>query len=145
VISLFFSQGSATSDLSENDRVLMSVAWRESRSDRWAILQSTIAVLIINGNTLRSPGTSTSHRAGSRKPTRHWTNHVEIGKKIRLTSRDIERLTRLTRFNPEGVKSVDDLDAYVERCKQYYWGKSLDSRRFHRLIDDTVAEFRQTC
>jgi hypothetical protein len=64
---------------------------------------------------------------------------LRLGNSIRLTSRDVERLTHLTLIEPEGVKSIDDLDVYVERCKQYYWGTSPDSRKFHRLIDDTVA------
>lgn len=70
---------------------------------------------------------------------------LRLGNSIRLTSRDVERLTHLTLIEPEGVKSIDDLDVYVDRCKKYYWGTSADSRKFHRLIDDTVAAICKSC
>jgi hypothetical protein len=68
---------------------------------------------------------------------------LRLGNTIRLTSRDIERLTRLTLIKPVGVKSIDDLDVYIEQCKKHYWGTSPDSKIYHQLIDDTVAAIRQ--
>lgn len=60
---------------------------------------------------------------------------LRLGKQVRLTSREIERFTEITGFIPEGVKTIDDLDAYVERCKRYYWGVSEDTRFLHWLIE----------
>lgn len=65
---------------------------------------------------------------------------LRLGNAIRLTSRDIDRLTHLTLFKPEGVKSLDDLDVYIERCKQYYWGVSREAKQYHQMLDDAVAE-----
>ncbi len=60
---------------------------------------------------------------------------LRLGNAIRLTSREIERFTKITGFSPAHVKTVDDLDAYVTRCKRYYWGVSEDTRFLHWLID----------
>jgi hypothetical protein len=57
-----------------------------------------------------------------------------------LTSSKIELFTTITGFVPENVKTLEDLDAYVKRCKQFYWDTSRDTRFLHRLIDDTRAE-----
>lgn len=65
---------------------------------------------------------------------------LRLGNAIRLTPREIDHLTHLTEFKPEGVKSLADLDVYIERCKQYYWGKSRESKQFHQLLDDVVAD-----
>ncbi|WP_136418262.1 hypothetical protein [Herbaspirillum sp. ST 5-3] len=60
---------------------------------------------------------------------------LRLGKHIRLTSREVERFTEITGFLPEEVKTIDDLDAYVERCKNFYWGVSDDTKFLHWLID----------
>ncbi len=60
---------------------------------------------------------------------------LRLGNKIRLTPREIERFTKITGFIPVDVKTIDDLDAYVAKCKRYYWGVSEDTRFLHWLID----------
>jgi hypothetical protein len=52
---------------------------------------------------------------------------LRLGNQIRLTSKEVERFTETTGFRPVNVKSVDDLDAYVAYCKQYYWGVSKET------------------
>lgn len=42
---------------------------------------------------------------------------IRFGQRIRLTSREVERLARITGFEAVGVKSIDDLTAYVSQCK----------------------------
>ena len=49
---------------------------------------------------------------------------LRLGNRIRLTSRDVARFTEITGFVPENVKTLDDLDDFVRRCKRYYWGQS---------------------
>ena len=60
---------------------------------------------------------------------------LRLGSHIRLTPSEIERFTEITGFKPVDVKTVDDLDAYVEQCKRHYWGVSEDTRFLHWLID----------
>lgn len=66
---------------------------------------------------------------------------LRLGNQIRLTSAEIELFATITGFVAENVKTVEELDADVARCKEYYWGSSLDTRFLHWLIDDT----RRTC
>jgi hypothetical protein len=58
---------------------------------------------------------------------------------VRLTRREVERLTRITGFEPIDVRTLDDLGRYVEACKRHYWGVSDDTRYLHWLIDHEVA------
>lgn len=60
---------------------------------------------------------------------------IRLGNRIRLTSREVERFTEITGFKPVGVKTFDDLDAYIEKCKRFYFGVSEDTRFLHWLID----------
>jgi hypothetical protein len=60
---------------------------------------------------------------------------IRSGNTIRLTRREIERFGDITGFCPTGVKSVQDLDAYIARCKQHYWGVSDDTKFLHWLLD----------
>jgi hypothetical protein len=60
---------------------------------------------------------------------------IRFGKHIRLTRKEVERFTKITGFEPVNVKTLDDLDTYVARCKQYYWGCSKDTQFLHWLID----------
>ena len=61
---------------------------------------------------------------------------LRLGKHIRLTKKDIERLTIITGFAPVNVKTLDDLDDYLARCKHYYWGVSEATRFLHWLMDE---------
>lgn len=60
---------------------------------------------------------------------------LRLGNHIRLTGPEIDKFTEITTFAPEGVKTLADLDAYIARCKQYYWGVSESTRFLHWLID----------
>jgi hypothetical protein len=60
---------------------------------------------------------------------------IRLGNHIRLTSREVARFTQITGFAPENVKTIDDLDAYIARCKRHYWGVSKSTRFLHWLID----------
>ena len=60
---------------------------------------------------------------------------LRLGNHIRLTPREIARLVKITGFSPDGVKTMADFDAYVKRCKEYYWGTSRDTQFLHYLID----------
>ena len=35
--------------------------------------------------------------------------------------------------------ALDDLDAYIARCKAHYWGRSRDTQFLHWLIDQERA------
>lgn len=63
------------------------------------------------------------------------THMLRLGRNIRLTSREIDRFTEITGFSPLDVKTIDDLDAYVDLCKRHYWGVSQETRFLHWLID----------
>ena len=54
---------------------------------------------------------------------------------VRLTRREVERLTWITGFEPIDVRTVDDLERYVQACKRHYWGISDDTKFLHWLID----------
>ena len=60
---------------------------------------------------------------------------IRLGAHIRLTKREVERFTTITGFAPVNVKTADDLDAYIDQCKRYYWGTSEATRFLHWLID----------
>lgn len=60
---------------------------------------------------------------------------IRLGRTIRLTRDEVERFTDITGLVPENVKTLDDLDAYIARCKQYYWGVSDETRFLHWLLD----------
>jgi hypothetical protein len=65
---------------------------------------------------------------------------LRSGNQIRLTPSEIDLFTTITGFVPENVKTVGDLDTYVKRCKEFYWGTSRHTRFLRWLIDDTRAE-----
>jgi hypothetical protein len=60
---------------------------------------------------------------------------IRLGPQIRLTRREVERLTRITAIEPVGILTPVDLDAYIARCKAYYWGSSKETKFLHWLID----------
>ena len=60
---------------------------------------------------------------------------LRLGNHIRLTRKEVERLTKITGFEPVNVKTLEDLDGFVAECKRYYWGQSQDTRFLHWLID----------
>ena len=60
---------------------------------------------------------------------------LRLGNKLRLTAPEVERFTRITGIEPVGVKSLDDLDDYIDRCKDYYRSASKEARFLHWLLD----------
>lgn len=71
----------------------------------------------------------------NRGQTRKGNAMLRLDNIIRLTPREVDRFTVITGFTPADVKTLDDLDAYVDRCKRHYWGVSDDTRFLHWLID----------
>ena len=61
---------------------------------------------------------------------------IRLGNQLRLTGREVERFTRITGIEPVGVKSLDDLDDYIYRCKDHYQGASHEARFLRWLLDE---------
>jgi hypothetical protein len=59
-----------------------------------------------------------------------------LGNTIRLTRREVERFTKITGIPPADVKTLDDLDEYIGKCKVHFWGVSEDTRFLHFLLDE---------
>jgi hypothetical protein len=68
---------------------------------------------------------------------------IRLGSQIRLTRREVERFAKITDIEPVGVRTLADLQAYVDRCKAHYWGVSNETRFLHWLIDRELARCRQ--
>lgn len=64
---------------------------------------------------------------------------IHLNDSIRLTTRDTERWVKITGFAPGDIRTIGQLDAYVQRCKTYYWGTSKETRYLHWLIDHERA------
>ena len=67
---------------------------------------------------------------------------LHLGQRIRLTTREVERFTKITGIPPVDVCSLDDLAAYVAHCKAHYWGVSRETQFLHWLIDREYAQCR---
>ena len=68
-----------------------------------------------------------------------WKKGIEmirLGNSIRLTRREVERFTKITGFEPVNVRTLDDLDRYIRKCKAHFWGESEDTRFLHFLLDE---------
>jgi K+/H+ antiporter YhaU regulatory subunit KhtT len=61
---------------------------------------------------------------------------IRLGKSIRLTRREVERFTKITGITPVQVRTLDDLDEYIKKCKAHFWGVSEDTRFLHSLLDE---------
>jgi len=68
---------------------------------------------------------------------------IRLGQRIRLTRREVERFTKITAIAPVNVCTLDDLAAFVLRCKAHYWGVSRETQLLHWLIDREVEQCRQ--
>ncbi|HRF05038.1 hypothetical protein [Accumulibacter sp.] len=64
---------------------------------------------------------------------------IRLGSQIRLTRREVERFRKITDIEPVDIRTLDDLDAYIARCKAHYWGVSKDTQFLHWLIDREYA------
>ena len=60
---------------------------------------------------------------------------LRLGNRVRLTRKEVERFTLITGFEPEDVKTLEDLDNYIKACKRYYWGCSAETQFLHRWLD----------
>jgi hypothetical protein len=68
----------------------------------------------------------------------HRSAMLRNGNQVRLTRPERARLARITAIEPGTIRSVEDLQAYVRRCKAHYWRSSDDTRFLHWLIDREV-------
>lgn len=82
-----------------------------------------------------APQYDTSGEAMGLKRNGGGIEMLRLGNRIRLTRREVERFTEITGFEPVGVKTLDELDAYIAKCKRHYWGVSKETRYLHWLID----------
>ena len=65
---------------------------------------------------------------------------LHFGNSIRLTRTEVERFTRITGFEPVGVKTLDDLDAYIRQCKAHYFKDgSKEAEILHWLMDEELS------
>ena len=64
---------------------------------------------------------------------------IRLGSQIRLTRSEVERFAKITDIEPVGIRTVEDLESYVARCKAHYWGRSRDTQFLHWLIDQERA------
>lgn len=60
---------------------------------------------------------------------------IRLGSQIRLTRKEVERFKKITDFEPVGIRTLEDLEAFIGRCKAHYWGVSRDTQFLHWLID----------
>ena len=60
---------------------------------------------------------------------------IRLGQQVRLTSREVERFTKITGIAPVGVRTPAAFDAYIALCKAHYWGVSRETQFLHWLID----------
>jgi hypothetical protein len=60
---------------------------------------------------------------------------LRLGDKIRLTKREVERFIKITGFDPASIRSIAELDAFAEFCKQQYGQRTRDARFICYLID----------
>jgi hypothetical protein len=68
---------------------------------------------------------------------------IRLDAHVRLTRREIERFTKITAIEPIGIRTLDDLDDYVDRCKAHYWGVSRETQFLHWLIDREYDQCRE--
>ena len=52
---------------------------------------------------------------------------IQFGKQIRLTAMEVDRVTEITGIKPVGVKTIEDLNAYIASCK-HYWGGEKETK-----------------
>lgn len=64
---------------------------------------------------------------------------IRFGQRIRLTSREVERLARITGFEAVGVKSIDDLTACVNQCKACCADGPKDAAILRWLLDEEAS------
>ncbi len=68
---------------------------------------------------------------------------IRLDQQVRLTRREVERFTKITAIAPVGIRTLAELDAYIDRCKAHYWGVSHDTQFLHWLIDREYQQCRE--
>ena len=61
---------------------------------------------------------------------------TRLANQLRLRGREGALSPRIPGSPPGGVKSLDDLDDYIGRCKDYYQGASQEARFLRWLLDE---------
>ena len=65
---------------------------------------------------------------------------LRLGSHIRLTSQEVERFTRISGYEPLGVKTLDELDDYIRQCKDQFRARygacSTHTRFLFGLLDE---------
>jgi hypothetical protein len=96
---------------------------------------STSAIFMQAGPDRRKLSAVMRTQAQTHRATQSF-DMIRLGNQLRLTCREAERFTRITGIEPVGVKSLDDLDDYIGRCKDYYQGASHEARFLRWLLDE---------
>ena len=68
---------------------------------------------------------------------------LRLGQHIRLTRKEVAVFTKITDIEPVDIRTLEDLDAYVAKCKAYFWGVSEQTQFIHWLIDREYRACRQ--
>lgn len=77
------------------------------------------------------------------EPNREGMTMIRLNHQIRLTRKEIEVFSKITGIEPVGIRTPEDLAAYVARCKAHYWGVSEETQFIHWLIDKQYKRCRQ--
>lgn len=62
---------------------------------------------------------------------------LRCGTSIRLTQPEIDCLNIVTGHSPVGIRTVDELDMFIDRCKRKYRGFP-DTPKLYAVIDAVV-------
>ena len=60
---------------------------------------------------------------------------IRLGERIRLTNVDRLRWVKLTGFQVPDVRTLCELDAFIERCKRHYAGHGAEAKLLFSLFD----------
>ena len=77
------------------------------------------------------------------KPNSEGVTMIRLNRQIRLTRKEIEVFSKITGIEPVGIRTPEDLAAYIARCKAHFWGVSEETQFIHWLIDKQYQHCRQ--
>lgn len=77
------------------------------------------------------------------KPMCWGMTMIRLNDQIRLTRKEIAVFTKITDIEPVGIRTLDDLDTYIAKCKAHYWGVSEQTQFIHWLIDREYWQCRR--
>jgi hypothetical protein len=66
--------------------------------------------------------------------------YLSCGNNIRLTAPEVERLSQVTGVRPQGIKSMDGLRAFLERCRDAHCGESIEKAFLRLLIEREILK-----